>query len=651
MSRALAQRTGFYDVWRKFVVTGSPEGLPENISASWRRCHDMGFNPRAEVHLTGIEEDVIQRRINEHVDLCQLLKAHHKDIEKYFDFLPLAILFSDRDGYLLSVSGHDEILELLARGNVKAGTSINEKVIGTTAPGICLEEGRPSSVIAEEHYFQGFHWASCIATPIIDQTRNQLFTLDFTSTVEHGEKLSRLIPFLHSIANSIKFELGLKQKLQHLEFCDSYFHSTFDYSDSVLILVNKRGYVIDLNIRAQDIVKISPDQIRNRHVGMILGNEGKINALLKRSCVEKIAFQHDTESRAYSVKPIPIFDQFGNEIAFLMKLEEVKTAVAVPGGIRNAARHTWKSIIGKSNRIVEVISRAKKAAKTQSNILIEGETGTGKELFAQSIHNESSRSGGPFVALNCSAIPHDLIESELFGYDRGAYTGARKEGNLGKFEMANGGTIFLDEIHSMDLSAQMKMLRVIEDRRVMRIGGKSQIPLDIRVIAASTKNLENEIERGTFLSPLYFRLNVVRLYIPSLKERKEDIPLLIDHFIEEMNDRFNRSICGIETEAIEYLSQYSWPGNVRELRNCFECAFNFVEEGMISLSDLNLKLPACSVDEALTGHGIKEITKRLVVEALNRTDHTREAAKLLGISVSTLYRWIKNFGLNRPSKN
>ncbi len=315
---------------------------------------------------------------------------------------------------------------------------------------------------------------------------------------------------------------------------------------------------------------------------------------------------------------------------------------------KQKANYTFENIVGSSTELLTIVNKAKKAAKLSSNILIEGETGTGKELFAHSIHNESQFAKGPFIAINCSAIPNELIESELFGYEKGAYTGAQKSGSTGKFEMANGGTFFLDEIHTMSISAQMKILRTIEDRRVIRIGGKYPISLNLRIIVASSENLHEEVLKGKFLGALFYRLNVVRLHIPNLKDRKGDIPLLIRFFIKEMNKKFNRAILDIESKALEKISQYSWPGNVRELKNCMESAFNFCDGEIIDLDSLDIPRIKKTIpnDEEQTIHTMEELTKQLVSENLNRFDSVKQAADHLGIPISTFYRKMKKFGLS-----
>lgn len=643
MLKELTQRTPFYDVWSKFVSKGDVDCVPTHVRQSWERCLEANVDPQKEANIMRIDQNSIRKRIDEHSDLHQLLQAHYKNVEKYFSFLPLCIFFSDRDGYILSITGHDRVLGLIREGQQTEiiGSSIKERIIGTTAPGICLEEKRFATVNAEEHYIRRIHWASCIATPIFDWEQNLLGCLDFTVTVKDAEKLKHLIPVLLTTANSIQFELSLKRKLEQLDLFHCYYRSTFDYSRSTLILVDRRGRIIDLNRNAQEAFNVNSECIKNKDVRSILGDKSDSEFLFKKFGGSK-SIKYRT-SGLYSTESIPIFDRSGNEVAFLLKLEKEKAPKAIPGGVPYTARHTFEDIIGTSPKTLNIVEKAKKAAKGGSNILIEGETGTGKELFAHAIHNESSYCGGPFVALNCAAISSELIESELFGYEKGAYTGALPDGNTGKFESANGGTIFLDEIHAMNLSAQTKILRAIEDRQITRIGGKYAIPLNIRIIVASSTNLEEKIERGLFIPALFYRLNVVRLSIPSLRERKEDIPSLVNYFISEMNLRFNRPIQGVESEVLEVMFQYSWPGNVRELRNCIESAFNFCVGEVISLNDLEDIVPFKSRKKAIAGRTINNITKDLMIESLNRFGNVREAANSLGIPKSTFYRKIKKF--------
>lgn len=240
----------------------------------------------------------------------------------------------------------------------------------------------------------------------------------------------------------------------------------------------------------------------------------------------------------------------------------------------NTATFTFDSIIGESIEIKKVISDCERIADTTSSVLITGESGSGKELLAQAIHNSSSRKNGPFVAVNCGAIPKSLIESELFGYEEGTFTGSKKGGSTGKFEFANGGTIFLDEIGEMPYEMQVSLLRVLQEGYITKVGGKKNIPVDIRVIAATNKNLKEEIRNGKFRSDLFYRLNVIPITVPPLKDRLGDVPILLEYFLKEKSIKLNKPLPKISQSLYKKIISYCWPGNVRELENCSENIVN-----------------------------------------------------------------------------
>ena len=641
------QRTRSYDIWTTFINGGSAADLPPHIRRSWQRCRDANVNPRKDPRIIGVDQETRSKRIHETLDLHHLIDSHNTHIEPCFDSSPIGILFCDKNGTVLAVTGHDKILRQM-EDDLQAdivGSCLKESIVGTTAPGICIEEKRFASVHAEEHYVRSLHWSSCVATPIFDAEQNLMGCLDFTVTVRDGKKLQHLIPLLLNTANCLQFELSLKNRLEQLELFDSYYRSTFDYSRSILILVNTHGEVIDLNRCAQDAIPLPPGKVRHRDIGCIFSDKRKIASILKPSG-GKISLDSRNGER-FSMESIPLANRAGLDVAFLLKLEREKKNSPVNARTDNTARYAFSNIIGRHPRLEQVVERAKKAAHTRSTILLEGETGTGKELFAHAIHTASPFQAGPFVAINCSAFPRELIESELFGYEKGAYTGALRDGNAGKFEQADGGTIFLDEIHTMDKATQMKILRVIEDRRVTRIGGRGSVPLDLRIIAASSENLEDEMTDGNFIAALYFRLNVVKLKVPSLRQRKADIPVLIDHFIEKMNCSFSRSIRRVEATALDKMAHYDWPGNVRELKNCMERAFIFCSGQTIECGDLFDEWPAEERQDAAAGATLDDMTRKSMIEALEKHGNVKQAALALDIPLTTFYRKMKIYDIPR----
>ncbi len=300
-------------------------------------------------------------------------------------------------------------------------------------------------------------------------------------------------------------------------------------------------------------------------------------------------------------------------------------------------KYRFNNIIGNSNKMREVYQMISQVSKSVATVLIRGESGTGKELVANSIHYNSLRLKQPFVKVNCAAMPANLIESELFGHEKGAFTGAIKQ-KIGKFELANKGTLFLDEIGSIDMDVQVKLLRVLQEKEFERVGGYKTIKADVRIIAATNKNLERGVEDGSFRGDLYYRLNVFPIYLPPLRERKTDILLLADHFLEKYSKENNKEIKRLSTPAIDMLMGYHWPGNVRELENCLERAVLLCDEGTLHSYNLpptiqtgkeSNTLPSQSLEEA-----VEKLEKEMIIDALKNTrGNVTASSKLLNITV------------------
>ncbi len=310
-------------------------------------------------------------------------------------------------------------------------------------------------------------------------------------------------------------------------------------------------------------------------------------------------------------------------------------------------------IIGNSEAIQKVIEKVKQIAPTDITVLIQGESGTGKEIFANFIHQNSRRKDKIFLKVNCGAIVKSLMESELFGVVKGAYTGADKD-RTGLFETANEGTIFLDEIGELDLEIQVKLLRVIEEKMILRVGSTKPIPVNVRIIAATNKDLLTEVENGNFREDLYYRLAVTKINLPSLRERKEDILVLFNHFVIEFNEKYQKSVTGISPEVLKFFQNYSWPGNIRQFRNVLESMVILAKDDTLTLEDLPeelIKNPAATsrknlVDSIIAGISLEEYEKAIIEKNLEFTNGNREkTAKLLGISERTLYRKINEYKL------
>ncbi len=319
------------------------------------------------------------------------------------------------------------------------------------------------------------------------------------------------------------------------------------------------------------------------------------------------------------------------------------------------AKYTINSLIGNSAAMVNLKEKIISAARTASTIIVTGETGTGKELVAHAIHDLSSRRKERFIKVNASSFPENLVESELFGYESGSFTGARKEGKKGKFELANGGTLFIDEINQMPLSVQPKLLRVLQEKELDRIGGEKPILIDVRIIAASNENLKKLIKEGRFREDLYYRLNVIELEVPPLRDRIEDIGALAQSFIEELNVQLGLSVVGIDEETLDMLKRHEWKGNVRELRNSIERAMNFATDNTLHIQDFDLleNERHAAFSDWSTAKGTRLIDQAknkaerdVILKALEHFGNNKsKTAEYLGIARSLLYQKMKRLGI------
>lgn len=385
------------------------------------------------------------------------------------------------------------------------------------------------------------------------------------------------------------------------------------------------------------------------------------------SKLEKLITQFLELSRCESMEYKPVLDPINietviNKSTEIVKTEEGKEHILSKKQLKR--KHNFKGLIGDSPLMKRVYEMIEKIADTDSTILITGESGTGKEIIAKTIHYNSSRSQGPFVPLNCAAIPKDLLESELFGHEKGAFTGALNT-RIGRFELAHNGTLFLDEIGELDPSLQVKLLRVLQEREFERVGGVKTIKVDVRILVATNKDLEGRTREGKFREDLYYRLNVIPLHLPPLRERVEDIPLLVDYFVREFAKKKGREIITFSPDVLRYLIRYRWPGNVRELENLIERLTILVTANTVTVSDLPEKFYQTTdsrtadsfsarqaLDIEIPEYGIDiysvvgNMERNLILKALEKTGGVKNrAAKLLGLNRTTLIEKMKKMGI------
>lgn len=361
------------------------------------------------------------------------------------------------------------------------------------------------------------------------------------------------------------------------------------------------------------------------------------------------------------LETFPIYDKTNHLAGTIIKPELTKPTSSNLSEEANTMNQdigfSIEDIIGISQEIQQLKKQVIKMANSPSTVFIHGETGTGKGLIAKALHYESNRKQKPFISVNCSSIPEALFESELFGYEEGAFTGAKKQGKPGKFELANGGTLFLDEVSEIPMNIQAKLLSVIQDRIVERIGGIKPRAIDIRIIAASNKDLTKMIQEGTFREDLYYRLNVLPVYLPALRERKEDIEILSEYFLNRYNKMLNKNILRIDNEILKYFQSYDWPGNIRQLQNIIEYCVNVSDRGVITLKDLPGDFIETNSEKAFDPLAkLNEYDmKNIITELLNHygwgVEQKKIIAKKLNISLRTLYRKINTYQIEPNFKD
>jgi len=435
-------------------------------------------------------------------------------------------------------------------------------------------------------------------------------------------------------------------------------------------VINTSGIVTFWNASSEKLYGIKTKEIVGSHIEKFFPNALLLRALKERRTFENLKHTPKDESDVI-ISAIPLIykgeligavstDRDLNEITNLyMELDREKTKVEILKQQMKEItqdKYFFGKIIGKSKALIDAMTIAKQVAKTDASVLITGESGTGKEVFSRAIHQESDRKGD-FIPVNCSAIPSNLLESELFGYVEGAFTGAYKKGRAGKFELANGGTLFLDEIGDMPLLMQAKLLRVLQDGIVYRVGSGKPIKVDARIIAATNKDLYQLMEEGKFREDLYYRLNVVSIRIPPLRERKEDIPELINDFITEFSEKNNKNNIHISPEAMKILSDYHWKGNIRELKNTIERLVILSKDDIIESKDIPAEIIssmnispfiALDIDNSFDlKKAVENFEKNIIIDALAAVKGNKvQAAELLNIKRSTLYYKLDLYNLN-----
>lgn len=688
--------------WNHFICNMEDDYsmIRPEVLASWKRSRDANVNPHKLVTAL-LSPDELSMKLNASMELRTIARPYMRQLYSIVQGSGAYILLSDNKGFILDVIGDDDIVyQGESYSRLISGACRHERVAGTNAVGTTLELGKPTQLWGEEHYIEWHKVYACAGAPFYDMNDNLLGALTVTCKIEYAHP--HTLGMVTCAADSITREIRLKSTLNSLELLSKQRNMIIENMSSGVLLLTADGTVTHANSVALNMLGLTSNSIVGHNLFDVISFDQPSSSDRKRGFFDT---EHYNTEMGIIVYPRVVPQKFNVSISHIKNSSDEVTDILVrfnhPEVIQKLvrrieghhAKYQINDIIGNSALMQRMKLEAERIARNESNVLILGESGTGKEMIAQSIHNASPVSNGPFVAINCAALPNNLVESELFGYERGAFTGANKEGRPGKFELADGGTIFLDEIGDMPLDVQATLLRVIQTKEVIRIGGNSPKKINIRIIAATNQDLLKAVEEKTFREDLYYRLNVFSIYAPPLRARgPEDIKLLADYFVETYNRNKNRCI-RIQDNVYDILKNYHWPGNVRQLENAMERAINLADNDLITPellphqvlqhmysaglhAETNIlaaevpsspaevlhtaapksdpssgSFPPSYIPPATYSSGVipkaSDNEKSLIEAALVQTHgQVTETAELLGMNRRTLYRRLTKFGLD-----
>ncbi|MEJ9176761.1 sigma-54-dependent Fis family transcriptional regulator [Bacillus cereus] len=610
----------YLHTWKKFVNEGVLDSnrINQRISESWHRCKQANVNPHMNKGQKILSSNIFQEQKKKSEIFLDIALPQIQNMRKTIDELQMMALLIDPDGYVLSLSGNKQTLKRAKHINFIEGVKWTESAVGTNAIGTALEIEEAIMISGTEHYTVASHSWSCAAAPIHNDDGKLIGVLDFSCPIEFSHPY--MLGMVTSIAHAIERECSIRVHQNELHLIHR-FLDVID-SDEQVVICNHR-----------DVIVSASKSVRER-----INNWSRMK-------VEEL-MHHGLETKL----EIPVYsnERMIGKCMYLKENKQMNTysTFTFIKGI------TFPGVTGTSRAFQHTLEEIKLVSPTDASVYVCGETGVGKEYVARAIHENSPRKDGPFIAVNCGSLPKELMESELFGYAEGAFTGARRQGYKGKFEQANGGTLFLDEIGEVPPEMQVALLRVLQERTITPIGSSKLVPVNIRIITATHKDLLRLVEEGKFRQDLYYRLHVYPLYVPSLIERKEDIPYFIQHFCERKNWNvvFPKSIYN------QFL-QHTWPGNIRELVNVLERIYilsqgrEICEKQVVFLIQTmmgnkeQLELQAENKTEH-TLHFREKIQRDSMIEALQKTNgNVSLAAKLLNVPRSTFYKRMQKYKL------
>ena len=639
------------------VITES-ESRP-NLNDIIQRSHERSAQYGVDPHQSGAPESVrltskqLQKRIEKQYEFYALAREQLDSLYRLLKDTGFCMALADKDGYVLYVIGDSDLVEHFKRRRCTPGYRWTERDMGTCAIGLVLEEHVPVFLPGDKMYSSLAQQFSNAGAPVFSPNGQDI--LGVISLSGYSEKMHvHTLGLVRQSAEIVTAQLREGERSRELAIKNQYMIALLESGSRGLVTVDQRGRIVQTNQKARSLLKI-PQGTEGRLFADCIGQHFDIESYLQKGKgfkAREILTRESGITHFASLDPIRINNDklVGGLFTVFEKKEMMRIAVEMTG---THAHFTFDSILGNSEKLRSALHLAHISSSSSAPVMLYGETGTGKELFAQAIHNESERSNRPFVAINCGAIPKELLESELFGYEEGSFTGAQKGGRPGKFELADTGTLFLDEIGDMPFDMQVKLLRVLQSGEIQRVGGLRTISVDLRVISATNKNLKRAINEHKFRPDLYYRICTLKIMVPPLRERPEDILTLVSHFIQRHELQQNRKYSLLEPETEQAILRYNWPGNVRQLESAVEQAVHLSEGGVLLPEHFGIEkftsfFHSSSLSESGTQRTLEEIESQAIVDTLaNVGGNICKAALTLGISRPTIYRKLKKYGIKQ----
>lgn len=642
-----------YEQWLAFVNGAAfvdNEVIPEEVLNAWCRCRKMGIDPLKLPEKKILTGSDLESLLFQNKEFMKISRPFLFDLYRFLEGSGFYVVLFDSNGYLLEILGDHDMADVMQITGGVVGALWEEASAGHNVAGAVIKEKKPIQIFGSQHYIRAYHGETGSGAPIFSPDGRLLggITTSARNSRFNPHTLGMVVAAAHAVENELRSRQALIDRQKAYQFQESVIASIME----AMLAVDKNGIVSLINEPAARLFGMVHSGVKGIMLKSLLkGKNAPLFQLIQhteRMTDKEIRIYSNGLWNDYTVTITPILSEENKSIGKIIVLNEMrraKTMVTTMLGAR--AVYQFRDICGQDPRFLITMEQAKMIAGNDSNVLLLGKSGTGKDIFAQAIHNASHRSKGPYVAINCGAIPRDLLASELFGHEEGAFTGARQGGHQGKFELADGGTIFLDEIAELPLELQTVLLRVIEDKLVTRIGGKQTRKIDVRIITATNKNLREEIEKGNFREDLFYRINVFNIEMIPLCERPGDIALLTHWFIKKFEDKLGKQIRHVDQRVIEAFSRYPWPGNVRELQNVIERMMNFAGTGELPYSlipeEIGSTGPVIDNIEILESPEKKE--KQLISRMLDLNFKKTQIAERLHISRATLYRKIRKYNL------